>query len=167
MKVTFVVSVLVAVITGALGLIGVGDGGDGRTQPVARSGPSVVGTQVGTPPPPTLPEASAPQTPPGAPVEPSVEAPVQETAPPAPGPQTTTRPVVSSARSDAWWSAISVCESGDQDGWRTGYYGIEAGYAIGGMSKADQLNWAKGIYANYGDRAWGCSPVAWGMVPEG
>lgn len=61
--------------------------------------------------------------------------------------------------SDAWFHAISVCETGSDpptNGWRTGLYGIEAGYPIGDMSPADQLAWAKRIFADYGPSAWGC-----------
>lgn len=97
-------------------------------------------------------------------VPPVTEPPRSEPPPTAPPASTPTAP---SARSDAWWEAIANCESGNTNGWRTGYYGIEAGYAIGDMSKADQLAWAKRIYASYGDKAWGCSPVAWSYVPSG
>jgi hypothetical protein len=58
--------------------------------------------------------------------------------------------------SDAWFAAISQCESGGTNGWRTGYFGIEAGYPIGGMSYAEQLAWARRILAQSGPSAWGC-----------
>lgn len=76
-------------------------------------------------------------------------------------------PVITGPRSYAWWEAIALCESGNTNGWRTGYYGIEADYPIGHLSKDEQLAWAQDIYRNYGDGAWGCAPVAWRMVPSG
>jgi hypothetical protein len=52
--------------------------------------------------------------------------------------------------------ALSNCESGGQNGWRTGYFGIEAGYPIGHMSWDEQAAWANRIYADHGASAWGC-----------
>lgn len=100
--------------------------------------------------------ASVAPPPPPAPSAPAPLAPAQVSA-----------QVASGARSYAWWEAIATCESGNTNAWRTGYYGLEAGSPIGGMSKADQLAWAERIYAQSGDGAWGCSPVAWSMVPGG
>lgn len=82
-------------------------------------------------------------------------------APPEPQPRN------SGPRSYAWWEAIAQCESGNTNGWRTGYYGIEADHPIGHLSKAEQLAWAEQIYRDYGDRAWGCSGFAWAAVPAG
>jgi hypothetical protein len=59
--------------------------------------------------------------------------------------------------SEEWFWEISICESGGTNGWRTGYFGIEAGYAIGHMSYEDQLAWAREIYARAGAGAWGCT----------
>lgn len=54
------------------------------------------------------------------------------------------------------WIKIAVCESGNTNGWRTGYFGIEAGYPIGHLSWDEQLAWANDIYAKFGPSAWGC-----------
>jgi hypothetical protein len=89
------------------------------------------------------------------------------TPPPPPAPTYSAPVRASGARSYAWWEAIATCESGNTNAWRTGYYGLEAGYPIGHLSKSDQLAWAERIYAQYGDGAWGCSPVAWQNVPGG
>jgi hypothetical protein len=59
--------------------------------------------------------------------------------------------------SEDWFWEISICESGGTNGWRTGYFGIEAGYAIGHMSYEEQLAWAREIYARAGAGAWGCT----------
>jgi hypothetical protein len=59
--------------------------------------------------------------------------------------------------SEAWFQEISQCESGGTNGWRTGYFGIEAGYPIGHMGYEEQLAWAREIYARAGDGAWGCT----------
>lgn len=61
--------------------------------------------------------------------------------------------------SDDWFYAIAVCETGTNpptNGWRTGYFGIEAGYAIGNLTWDEQLTWARDIFAKYGTGAWGC-----------
>lgn len=54
------------------------------------------------------------------------------------------------------WIKIAVCESGNTNGWRTGYFGIEAGYPIGHLTWDEQLAWANDIYAKFGPSAWGC-----------
>jgi hypothetical protein len=59
--------------------------------------------------------------------------------------------------SEDWFWQISLCESGGTNGWRTGYFGIEAGYPIGHVSYEEQLAWAREIYARAGDGAWGCT----------
>jgi hypothetical protein len=59
--------------------------------------------------------------------------------------------------SEAWFREISLCESGGENGWRTGYFGIEAGYPIGHMGYEEQLAWAREIYGRAGDGAWGCT----------
>jgi hypothetical protein len=59
--------------------------------------------------------------------------------------------------SEDWFWRISLCESGGTNGWRTGYFGIEAGYPIGHLSYEEQLAWARDIYARAGDGAWGCT----------
>lgn len=87
------------------------------------------------------------------------------TSPPAPP-----TPPASNIRSLAWWTALAVCETGHNpptNEWRTGYFGIEAGYAIGHLTWDEQYAWVQRIYAAYGDRAWGCSPRAWQVVPNG
>lgn len=74
-------------------------------------------------------------------------------------PQTVSQPFTTqpgNSASDAWFAAISQCESGGTNGWRTGYFGIEAGYPIGGMGYAEQLAWARQILAQSGPSAWGC-----------
>lgn len=78
--------------------------------------------------------------------------------PPAPEPavESTPAPSSSGGASQAWWDAISACEGGGPGQWRTGYFGIEAGYPIGGLSYAEQLAWAQRILAQYGPSAWGC-----------
>jgi hypothetical protein len=58
--------------------------------------------------------------------------------------------------SDERLRALSQCESGGQNGWRTGYFGIEAGYPIGNLSWDEQAAWARRIYAEHGSSAWGC-----------
>lgn len=58
--------------------------------------------------------------------------------------------------------ALARCESGlnpyagDPSPWRTGFWGIEAGYPIGHMSVAEQEAWVQRIWAQHGARAWGC-----------
>jgi len=59
--------------------------------------------------------------------------------------------------SEDWFWQISLCESGGTNGWRTGYFGIEAGYPIGHLSYEEQLAWARDIYARAGAGAWGCT----------
>lgn len=94
-------------------------------------------------------------------------------APPPQVQQEPTTPDVASthggARSYAWWEAIATCESGNTNAWRTGYYGLEGGPGVtyGGLGKDAQLAIAEGIYANYGDGAWGCAATAWAQVPSG
>lgn len=134
---------------------------------------SVVGSGVVTP------DASRPARSSGTiPTPPSLEASEQfyedavTTTTTTEPPTTTTLPTTvvlrpTGPRSYEWWEAIAQCESGNTNGWRTGYYGIEASYPIGHLSKAEQLAWAERIYADYGDRAWGCAPVAWRQVPNG
>lgn len=95
----------------------------------------------------------------------TTEAPTTTTVAPAPEPEPI--PHDAGARSYAWWEAIATCESGNTNAWRTGYYGLEASSPVGGLSKAEQLAWAESIYAEHGDAAWGCSSVAWQMVPGG
>lgn len=136
--------VLLAISVG----VGVAGHGEGHDSPRAD--------QAAAPTPPsspffydTAPEPEVPTAPPT--TEPPAEVPAHAAGP----------------RSDAWWNAIALCESGDTNGWRTGYYGIEADHPIGDLSRAEQLAWAEQIYANYSDSAWGCSPVAWQQVPGG
>lgn len=90
-------------------------------------------------------------------------------ADPPPAPQPVESPSASGhgPHSQAWWNAIATCESGNTDAPRTGWFGLEAGEPVGGMSYADQLAWAKSIDEQSGDSAWGCSPVAWSEVPSG
>lgn len=81
-----------------------------------------------------------------------------------------TRPLTGPTRSLAWWTAIAVCETGHNpptNEWRTGYFGIEAGYSVGHLSWDEQYAWVQDIYSKYGDRAWGCAPRAWQIVPTG
>jgi hypothetical protein len=59
--------------------------------------------------------------------------------------------------SEDWFRRISLCESGGTNGWRTGYFGIEAGYPIGHLSYEEQLDWAREIFARAGAGAWGCT----------
>lgn len=101
--------------------------------------------------------------------------PVQVTLPP-PEPQGQvalpggTGVVTTGVRSGAWWYALAVCETGNNpptDEWRTGYFGLEGGQPEGGRGYDAELLEAESIYANYGDSAWGCAPVAWGAVPGG
>ena len=96
------------------------------------------------------------------------------------------RPVFPSvaAHSDAWWDAITQCETGSDytmhgSRYSTAYGIINAAIhqnaspevasriLAGQASKAEQLAVAKAVWAYAGDRAWGCSPVAWRMVPSG
>lgn len=61
---------------------------------------------------------------------------------------------------DDWFYRIAVCETGHDpptDEWRTGYFGIEAGFPVGGLGWDYELAWAKRILASYGPSAWGCS----------
>jgi hypothetical protein len=55
------------------------------------------------------------------------------------------------------FARLAQCESGGVNGWRTGLYGIEAGYPIGNLSVAEQQAWVQRIYNQYGPSAWGCS----------
>lgn len=56
--------------------------------------------------------------------------------------------------SEAWLRQLALCESGLQDGWRTGWFGIEAGHAIGGLSWDEQVAWVRQILGDYGPSAW-------------
>lgn len=58
--------------------------------------------------------------------------------------------------SQSWWDAISTCEGGGPGQWRTGYFGIEAGYPVGGLSYDTQLTMAREIFNRAGASAWGC-----------
>lgn len=63
-----------------------------------------------------------------------------------------------------WWlDALAQCESGGVNGWRTGLFGIEAGYPIGDLSYEDQVAWVGRILADHGASAWSC--VTNGTVP--
>lgn len=90
---------------------------------------------------------------------------------PVVAPQSVTLGPVSAAgdggRSDAWWAAIAQCESGTTNGWRTGYFGLEGRPGVSSLSYDEQLAIARGIYAQYGDGAWGCAGRAWAAVPSG
>jgi hypothetical protein len=59
--------------------------------------------------------------------------------------------------------ALARCESGtdlvadpeSRGGYRTGLFGIEAGYDIGYLSRAEQEAWVQRIFDAHGARAWG------------
>jgi hypothetical protein len=58
---------------------------------------------------------------------------------------------------------LARCESGlgpnDPSPFRTGWFGIESGSAMGYMSWDEQVAWVQRIYAQYGASAWGCGGV--------
>jgi len=58
--------------------------------------------------------------------------------------------------SDQWLHQLARCESGDPpvSPWRTGWFGIEAGYAIGSLSWDAQVAWVRRILAGPGPGAW-------------
>lgn len=60
--------------------------------------------------------------------------------------------------------ALANCEGSGVNGWRTGYFGIEAGYPIGNLSWDEQVAWVQRIYAQHGASAWGvlCRPILGG-----
>lgn len=67
---------------------------------------------------------------------------------------------VASTASNEWFYRIAVCETGHDpptDEWRTGYFGLEAGFPVGGLGWDYELAWAKRILAASGPGAWGCS----------
>lgn len=85
--------------------------------------------------------------------------PHEEPAPPPPPP-----PAATSGLSQAWLDQLATCESGNTNGWRTGYFGIEAnGVEVGQLSYADQVAWVERILAETGPSAWGC--ITNGVVP--
>jgi hypothetical protein len=53
------------------------------------------------------------------------------------------------------FEGLNQCEASGENGWRTGRYGIEAGYPIGHLSDAEQQAWVQRIYSQYGAGAWG------------
>lgn len=61
-------------------------------------------------------------------------------------------------------AALNQCEASGGNGWRTGRYGLEAGYPVGSMSDADQAAWVQRIYDQSGAHAWGpmCAPILGG-----
>lgn len=65
--------------------------------------------------------------------------------------------------SRAWLEQLATCESGWPDTsqtWRTGFFGLEAGYPIGGLSWDEQAAWVQRIIDGGGwPSAWGCSSV--------
>ena len=57
--------------------------------------------------------------------------------------------------------ALAQCESGGQNGWRTGYFGLEDGTGtVGQRSWDSQVAQVQQIYARYGRSAWGCADQA-------
>lgn len=165
------IAVLVAMVILAIAVAMVGKRGHPREAKVeVRSTPTTVGEVHVEICPPYC--GSVPPT--------TTVAPVPETVPPAPEttqppPTEPPQPVASpratgGLRSYAWWYALAVCETGHNpptDEWRTGYFGLEGGQPEGGRGWDAELAEAESIYANYGDSAWGCAPVAWGAVPGG
>ena len=96
------------------------------------------------------------------------------------------RPVYPSvgAHSDAFWDAIAQCETGSDFTMHGSIYSTAYGIVnaaiyqnaspeiaqrilSGTATKAEQLAVAKAVWSYAGDRAWGCSPTAWRMVPGG
>lgn len=78
------------------------------------------------------------------------------------GPSTGTTSMPNGPLSHDQLVALARCESGlnpyagDPSPWRTGFWGIEAGYPIGHMSVAEQEAWVQRIWAQHGQAAWGC-----------
>jgi hypothetical protein len=96
---------------------------------------------------------------------------------PEPPPTTTTVPDIGAPAprsaagvrvSQGWLEQLARCESGwpssgTENTWRTGYFGLEAGYPIGHLSWGEQAAWVQRIIDGGGwPSAWGCSSsVPW------
>lgn len=62
------------------------------------------------------------------------------------------------------FAALNQCEASGENGWRTGRYGLEFPYPIGGWSIEQQQAKAQEIFDRAGAHAWGpmCAPILGG-----
>lgn len=151
-------------LAAALTLAGVGCGTDTppmasvHVRPVASSSSTTTSTTTTTTSSTTTSTTVAPTTTtiaaPVVPVTDPPPPPAPEPAPVAPGPVSG----ADSWPSVAWLHQLAACESGDTNAWRTGWFGIEAGYPIGGLSWDDQVAWVRRILGETGMSAWGSYP---------